>query len=272
MITELAVTKATKDGKTTVTWTPNFRIIDSATVKPDPEIEAVVKGYEDKLSKELDVEIGMTETPLDSRRATVRGGEAAMGNLIADALKAAVGADVAITNGGGIRADKQYQAGQKLTRRDILSEMPFGNTTVLIEVTGEQIKAALENGVSQVRELGGRFPQVSGIVVEVDLKEPVGSRVKSVKINGAAARSGQDLQARHQRLHGARRRRLSCVHRRQVADRRRGEPAHGEPGDRLRDQGRQGGAEGRGPRRPALIGRLFHVTAPEPARVPAFSW
>src|SRR3712207_7917677 len=89
-------------------------------------------------------------------------------------MKAAVGADVAITNGGGIRADKQYEAGQKLTRRDILAEMPFGNTTVLLEVKGEQIKAALENGVSQVRELGGRFPQVSGIVAEVDLKEPVG--------------------------------------------------------------------------------------------------
>ncbi|WP_414472041.1 bifunctional metallophosphatase/5'-nucleotidase [Microvirga sp. M2] len=183
-VIELAVTKATKDGKTSVTWTPKFRIVDSADVKPDPEVEAVVKGYEDKLSKELDVEVGVTETPLDSRRATVRGGEAAMGNLIADALRASVGADVAITNGGGIRADKQYAAGQKLTRRDILAEMPFGNTTVLIEVKGEQIKAALENGVSQVRELGGRFPQVSGIVAEVDLKEPVGSRVKSVKING----------------------------------------------------------------------------------------
>jgi 2',3'-cyclic-nucleotide 2'-phosphodiesterase (5'-nucleotidase family) len=184
VVAELAVTKATKDGKTSVTWSPNFRIVDSATVKPDPEIEAVVKGYEDKLSKELDVEIGVTETPLDSRRATVRGGEAAMGNLVADAMKAAVGADVAITHGGGLRADKQYQAGQKLTRRDILSEMPFGNTTVLLELTGDKLKAALENGVSQVRELGGRFPQVSGLTVEVDLKEPVGSRVKSVKVNG----------------------------------------------------------------------------------------
>jgi 5'-nucleotidase / UDP-sugar diphosphatase len=183
-VVELAVTKATKDGKTTVTWTPNFRLIDSATVKPDPEIEAVVKGYEDKLSKELDVEVGVTETPLDSRRATVRGGEAAMGNLVADALRASVGADVAITNGGGLRADKQYEAGQKLTRRNILAEMPFGNTTVLLEVTGAQIKAALENGVSQVRELGGRFPQVSGIMAEIDVKEPVGSRVKAVKING----------------------------------------------------------------------------------------
>ena len=47
-----------------------------------------------------------------------------MGNLIADALKAAVGADVALTNGGGIRADKQYQAGQKLTRRDSSRKCP----------------------------------------------------------------------------------------------------------------------------------------------------
>jgi 5'-nucleotidase/UDP-sugar diphosphatase len=184
VITDLSVTKSQKDGKTTVAWTPNFRIIDSATVKPDPEIEAVVKGYEDKLSKELDIEIGMTETPLDSRRATVRGGEAAMGNLVADALRASVGADVAITNGGGLRADKEYEAGQKLTRRDILAELPFGNTTVLMELSGEKLKAALENGVSQVRELGGRFPQVSGLVVEVDLKEPAGSRIKSVKVNG----------------------------------------------------------------------------------------
>ncbi|WP_210496726.1 bifunctional metallophosphatase/5'-nucleotidase [Microvirga antarctica] len=184
-VIELSVMKAEKDGKTTVTWTPNFRIVDSATVKADPEIEAVIKGYEDKLSKELDIEIGMTETPLDSRRATVRGGEAAIGNLVADALRASVGADVAITNGGGLRADKQYQAGQKLTRRDILAEMPFGNTTVLMELPGDKLKAALENGVSQVREMGGRFPQVSGLVVEVDLKEPVGSRVKSVTVNGA---------------------------------------------------------------------------------------
>jgi 2',3'-cyclic-nucleotide 2'-phosphodiesterase (5'-nucleotidase family) len=184
VVTELAVTKATKDGKTAVTWSPNFRIVDTATVQPDAEIAAVVKGYEDKLSKELDVSIGTAETALDSRRATVRGGEAAIGNLIADAMRAAVGADIAITNGGGIRADKQYQAGQTLTRRDLLSEMPFGNTTVLLEITGDKVKAALENGVSTVRELGGRFPQVSGLVVDVDPKEPVGSRVKSVLVGG----------------------------------------------------------------------------------------
>jgi 2',3'-cyclic-nucleotide 2'-phosphodiesterase (5'-nucleotidase family) len=143
-----------------------------------------VKGYTDKLDAELKVEIGTTETPLDSRRATIRGEEAAIGNLIADATRAAVDADLAITNGGGIRADKEYPAGTKLTRGDILAELPFGNVTVKLELTGEQILAGLENGFSQVTEVAGRFPQISGMNVEVDLKQPPGERVKSVTVNG----------------------------------------------------------------------------------------
>ena len=240
VITDLAVTKIVKDGKATVTWSPNFRIIDTATVQPDAEIAAIVKGYEDKLSKELDIAIGVTETPLDSRRAVVRGSEAAIGNLIADALKTSVGADVAITNGGGIRADKQYQAGQTLTRRDVLSELPFGNTTVLIEVTGDKLRAALENGVSQIRELGGRFPQVSGLTVEVDSERHPRQPHQVDPRQRAAARPGEDLQGGDERLHGPRRRWLPLLRGSEVAHRRRGKPAHGKPGDRLHHQGGQG--------------------------------
>ena len=85
-----------------------FRVHDFMTVDPDPEVLAVVQRYEGALSKELDVEIGATATTLDSRSMTVGSQEAAIGNLIADAIRASTGADVAITNGGGIRADKQY--------------------------------------------------------------------------------------------------------------------------------------------------------------------
>ena len=66
----------------------------------------------------------------------MRSQEAAIGNLIADAMRKAVGADVAITNGGGIRADREYAAGSKLTRGDILAELPFGNKTVKLELAG----------------------------------------------------------------------------------------------------------------------------------------
>lgn len=185
VITEITVDKTEKDGKVSVSWSPSFRIVDTATVEPDAEIAAVVKGYQDKLDAELKVEIGTTETPLDSRRATVRGAESAIGNLFADAMREAVGADLAITNGGGIRADREYAAGAKLTRGDILAELPFGNKTVKLELTGKDIRAALENGFSQAEKGAGRFPQVSGLVVEVDVTKPAGERVLSVAVDGA---------------------------------------------------------------------------------------
>lgn len=191
IVTRVTVDKSEKDGKTSVTWHPEFQIVDTASVEPDPEIAAVVKGYQDKLDKELKVEIGVTTMPLDSRRATVRGGEAAIGNLIADAIRASVDADVAITNGGGIRADRQYDAGTKLTRADVFAELPFGNKVVKLEVTGKDIVAALENGLSQVEVAAGRFPQVSGLVVKADLTKPAGSRVFSVTVNGAPLEDGK---------------------------------------------------------------------------------
>ena len=175
-----------KDGKRTVKWTPTFRFIDTATVTPDPESQAVVDGLQTKLDESLNVEIGSTEGALDSRRNVVRGEESAMGNLIADAMQAATGSDVAITNGGGIRADRTYDAGTMLTRRDVLTELPFGNVTVVTELPGSQILAALENGFSQVEKGAGRFPQVSGIEVVYDPSAPAGSRVASVMVNGAA--------------------------------------------------------------------------------------
>ncbi len=99
-------------------------------------------------------------------------------------MREATGASVAITNGGGIRANRQYPVGHKLTRRDILSELPFGNRTVMVEVTGRAIKAALENGFSQVEQRAGRFPHVSGMQVVYDPRQPAGSRVVSVTVGG----------------------------------------------------------------------------------------
>jgi 5'-nucleotidase / UDP-sugar diphosphatase len=182
---DLNVTVEEKDGKRSVKWEPNFRFIDTATVTPDPETQVLVDEYLKQLDNELNVVIGKSSGPLDSRRNVVRTQEAAIGNLIADAMKAAAGADVAITNGGGIRADKEYAAGSDITRKDILTELPFGNVTVMTEVTGQQIWDALENGFSKIEDGGGRFPQVSGLKIVVDAKKPVGSRVVSVEVNGA---------------------------------------------------------------------------------------
>ena len=181
---DVKVDVSEKDGKRSVKWYPNFRLIDTANVTPDPETQARVDAYNAELSKDLDVAVGTTTEALDSRKASVRTAETGIGNLIADAMRDAVAADAAITNGGGIRGNKQYPAGTTLTRRDILSELPFGNKTVKLEVTGEMLLAVLENGVSDVENSAGRFPQVSGLTLEADLTKPKGERVVSVMIGG----------------------------------------------------------------------------------------
>jgi 2',3'-cyclic-nucleotide 2'-phosphodiesterase (5'-nucleotidase family) len=173
-----------REGKRVVSWHPRFRPNDSAEATPDPAALAIVKRYETELSQQLDVEVAKTTVELDSRNASVRGQETNMGDLIADAIRASTGADIAITNGGGIRANKLYPAGSSITRRDILTELPFGNSTALVDITGADIVAALENGLSQVENRQGRFPQVSGMVVTYDPRQPPGSRVASVTIDG----------------------------------------------------------------------------------------
>ena len=121
---DLTIETTERDGKVSIAWWPDFRVIDTAAVEPDPEVAALVKGFEAELSSELDVVIGRTQGELDSRRATVRTGEAAIGNLIADAMRETTDADVALINGGGIRADRIYPPGIDIARRDVLADSP----------------------------------------------------------------------------------------------------------------------------------------------------
>ncbi|MGQ0548197.1 MAG: bifunctional metallophosphatase/5'-nucleotidase, partial [Armatimonadota bacterium] len=142
-----------------------------------------VKRYADQMSRELDVVIGRTSVPLDARNTAVRGGESALGNFIADVMRRAVDADVAITNGGGIRTNALFPAGE-IKRRDVVAWLPFGNVIVKARLSGEAIRAALENGVSQVEAQGGRFAQVSGLTYTYSRGRPAGSRITSVSIGG----------------------------------------------------------------------------------------
>jgi 5'-nucleotidase len=156
----------------------------TSDIADDPAFSAVTRKYE-KLLKELDERVGRTNVPLDARDEPSRSEETNIGNFIADAFRQQTGADVAIMNGGSIRADTIIDAGD-LTRRDILSILPFPNPVVKLEVTGATLRAALEHGVSRSREdkQPGRFPQVSGLRFTFDARRPVGSRVTEITING----------------------------------------------------------------------------------------
>jgi 2',3'-cyclic-nucleotide 2'-phosphodiesterase (5'-nucleotidase family) len=182
---DVAIEVTVRNGVRTAKWWPQFRIIDTATVTPDPAVAAAIRPYEKELTREMDVALGTTAVELDSRNATVRTREAAIGNLFADAMRSSLKTDAAVTNGGGIRAGKVYAAGSAITRRDILAELPFNNRLVEIEINGADLRRALENGLAQLPAAGGRFPQVSGIALEVDPKRPAGDRIVAISVGGA---------------------------------------------------------------------------------------
>ena len=105
-VIDLLLDETEQRGGMRFTWSPAFRVINTARVTPDPALAAAAQVYLDRLAADLDVAVGTTATELDSRRATIRGREAAIGNLITDAVRAATGADVAMTNG---RRDPRQQ-------------------------------------------------------------------------------------------------------------------------------------------------------------------
>ena len=106
-----------------------------------------------------------------------------MGDVVADAMLDRVkgqGVTIALQNGGGLRASI---GGGTVTMGDVLAVLPFQNTLSTFNLTGAAIVAALENGVSQVEDGAGRFPQVPGLRFSWDPKvAPMQGRIKSVEV------------------------------------------------------------------------------------------
>ncbi|MFM9276486.1 5'-nucleotidase C-terminal domain-containing protein [Paenibacillus jiagnxiensis] len=154
---------------------------EAADIKPDADVAALVKSIQDEQKPILEEKVATSAVNLNGEREHVRAGETNLGDLIADAIRDVSGADVALTNGGGIRTS--IPAGD-VTKGQVISVLPFGNQVVTLEVTGADIKAALENGVSAYPEPSGGFPQVSGMTFQIDTSAAAGSRVTSLMIGG----------------------------------------------------------------------------------------
>lgn len=161
-----------------------WRFVPNVGTPPEPRLAAAVGAIDAQLDQALSQSIGRLNAPLDSRIQTVRRQEAAIGNLVADALRAHFQADAALINGGGLRGNREYPAGHDITRRDLLTEMPFGNVGVLLELTGAELPGVLEHGLSAAEDAAGRFPQVSGIALTYDPAAPAGSRLRDVSVAG----------------------------------------------------------------------------------------
>jgi 2',3'-cyclic-nucleotide 2'-phosphodiesterase (5'-nucleotidase family) len=182
----LGVTRFALDGSRSA----KHQLVEITDKSPsDPAMATLIKRYADQMSKELDVVIGETGTPLDARNATVRQQESNLGNFFADVMRAAVGADLAITNGGGIRTNALFPAG-RIARKDVFAWLPFGNIVVKVALSGAVVRQALENGVSQWEQVGGRFPQVSGLRYTFNPTRPAGSRVTEVRVGDQPLNDG----------------------------------------------------------------------------------
>ncbi|MFC3860102.1 bifunctional metallophosphatase/5'-nucleotidase [Deinococcus antarcticus] len=136
--------------------------------------------------------IGNTGTGLNGGREIVRQRESTMANVLADAALSAgkqAGAELAFVNGGGVRASIDKGP---ITFEEAITVQPFGNSLSIVDLTGAQIKAALEHGVATWSENKGQFLHVSkGVTYTFDLSQPAGNRVTSVTVNGQPLDSGK---------------------------------------------------------------------------------
>ncbi len=193
-----------ENGITWYKWT--LHLLDKSVSK-DPVLAKMVLLTQNMLPPPKP--IGKSLVDLDARKSTVRYREAAIGNLFTDAMRERFGLDVAVANGGGIRGDKIYPKGE-ITTKTLQQMHPFGNTVVVVKVTGAQLKEVLERGAAALiapndsrsksqRPPSGAFLQVSGVTFTIDLNgrpqmldsesKPTrvaveGDRVKDIMVDG----------------------------------------------------------------------------------------
>ncbi len=148
---------------------------------PDPSLTARIAELAKPIEELRKKVIGSSEAPIQGDRTVCRVEECSMGNLVADAMLdrgKSQGMSVAIQNGGGLRAS--IDAGD-VTQGEVITVLPFQNTLATFQLTGADIRKALENGLSQIEQGAGRFPQVSGLKYTFDKTKPAGSRLVSVE-------------------------------------------------------------------------------------------
>ena len=151
---------------------------DTLTVTPDPAVAARVAEIQAAIDADYGQVFARTEVALDGEKSSVRTSETNLGDLIADAMLWQAGqtdkeVDAAITNGGGIRAS--IPAGE-ITKRNINTVLPFGNTLYVVTVTGAELLEALEAATGYAPETAGAFPQVAGLQFTVNTGVPFATK------------------------------------------------------------------------------------------------
>jgi len=191
------------DGAGVLTDWDGDAILLSRYISPDPEVGGLIAGLAEPIAELTSQRVGETSVALTGTSPRLcRIEECLLGVVITDAVLENTGADIVIQNGGGIRAD--IDEGE-VTLGEVLNVLPFGNLISTLELTGADVLAALENGVSQVEvdENGnpmvdgaaGRFPQVAGMRYTFDATQEAGSRIVSAEVLMDGDYSALDMEA-----------------------------------------------------------------------------
>ena len=166
--------------KTASLYTPEE--LKAMAPEPDKAMQATIDGIRAQNQAVFAVVAAQSPRKLSSDRGIVRRHESELGNLAADALRWESGADIAMTNGGSLRADLPQGP---VTKGDIMAIFPFGNTLEKVEISGAVLKAVLEHSVEYYPAAFGGFMQVSGVTFTFDPAAEAGHRVQEVQVGGA---------------------------------------------------------------------------------------
>jgi len=174
----------------------NFVDPVSANVTPDPAIVSLLAPLRAQLDALLGNVVGTSTVAIprsdECGQSSGRTCESLVGNVVTDAMRDRYATDFALTNAGGLRAPLTCPSTDipgdfcnlgsegMITAGQILTVLPFGNSVVTLDMTGADLKAHLEQGLSAMPGVSGRFAQVSGLCLTYDIEAAVGSRVTSV--------------------------------------------------------------------------------------------
>jgi len=186
-------------GELTLTVTDDGVSMDSGRLIPvdeDAPVDETARSYvNESRGKFLSTVAGRTEVVMNSTFANYNV-ETRWGNLVTDAFRAKTGAEVAITNSGGIRGDFTFGPGE-ITYDDVYTSLPFGNTLVTKELSGRELVQFLESQVTTLQsEDGQRFGeqaalQVSGVTYEYVPHQSADRLVRDVHVDGEPVRTDE---------------------------------------------------------------------------------
>ncbi len=183
------------EGERVLSVTSQTIVPFAANVAPDQAIVDLLAPYRAQLAPILNTVIGNSSVAIPRTDACGNGNgrtcESLVGNVVADALRSAYATEFALTNSGGLRANLTcpttdlatdfcpafVSPPSPITAGQVLTVLPFGNESVTVTISGAELDAFLENGVSAMPAVNGRFPQVSGLCFSYDISAAAGSRV-----------------------------------------------------------------------------------------------